>query len=89
MTGAIVLITDVLFGTAATTIVTGLAAASAFAVLWYVLPLRRRFSLDGESHGPEAVAPEADHLVGEFVGQRHLRRLVEEHFEVAPPRCRS
>lgn len=46
MTGAIVLITDVLFGTAATTIVTGVAAATVFAVLWYVLPLRRRFSLE-------------------------------------------
>jgi hypothetical protein len=46
MTGAIVLITDVLFGTAATTIVTGLAAATVFVVLWYVLPLRRRFSLE-------------------------------------------
>jgi hypothetical protein len=44
MTGAIVLITDVLFGTAATTIVTGVGAATVFAVLWYLLPLRRRFS---------------------------------------------
>src|SRR6478609_8728410 len=46
MTGAIVLITDVLFGTAATTIVTGVAAAGVFVFLWYVLPLRRRFSLE-------------------------------------------
>jgi hypothetical protein len=46
MTGAIVLITDVLFGTAATTIVTGVAAATMFVTLWYVLPLRRRFSLE-------------------------------------------
>jgi len=44
MTGAIVLITDVLFGGVAT-IVTGIAAASVFGVLWYVLPLRRRLSL--------------------------------------------
>jgi membrane-associated HD superfamily phosphohydrolase len=44
MTGAIVLITDVLFG-GVTTIVTGIAAASVFGVLWYVLPLRRRLSL--------------------------------------------
>ena len=46
MTGAIVLITDVLFGTTATTVVTGVGAASVFVTLWYVLPLRRRFSLE-------------------------------------------
>jgi hypothetical protein len=45
MTGAIVLITDVLFGGIAT-VVTGVAAASTFIALWYVLPLRRRFSLE-------------------------------------------
>jgi O-antigen/teichoic acid export membrane protein len=44
MTGAIVLITDVLFG-GVTTVVTGVAAALTFATLWYALPLRRRFSL--------------------------------------------
>lgn len=44
MTGAIVLITDVLFG-GLTTIVTGVAAACAFIVVWYVMPLRRRLSL--------------------------------------------
>ena len=44
MTGAIVLVTDVLFG-GVTTVVTGVAAASCFAVLWYLLPLRRRLSL--------------------------------------------
>jgi hypothetical protein len=44
MTGAIVLITDVLFGGVAT-IVTGALTALAFAVLWYVVPLRRRLSL--------------------------------------------
>lgn len=44
MTGAIVLITDVLFGGIATVIV-GIAAAATFATLWYVLPLRRRLSL--------------------------------------------
>lgn len=46
MTGAIVLITDVLFATV-TTVVTGIAAAVTFALLWYVLPLRRRLSLTG------------------------------------------
>jgi membrane-associated HD superfamily phosphohydrolase len=44
MTGAIVLITDVLFGGIATAI-TGVAAFATFASLWYVLPLRRRLSL--------------------------------------------
>jgi hypothetical protein len=44
MTGAIVLITDVLFG-GVTTVVVGVAAAATFVTLWYVLPLRRRFSL--------------------------------------------
>lgn len=44
MIGAIVLITDVLFGSV-TTIVTGIAAGVMFVALWYVLPLRRRLSL--------------------------------------------
>lgn len=44
MTGAIVLITDLLFGGVAT-VVTGIATALTFITLWYVLPLRRRFSL--------------------------------------------
>jgi Family of unknown function (DUF6328) len=43
MTGAIMLITDVLFGTVATA-VTSAAALSMFLTLWYLLPLRRRFS---------------------------------------------
>lgn len=46
MTGAIVLITDVLFGVVAT-VVAGAGAAATFAFLWYVLPLRRRFNLTG------------------------------------------
>ncbi|HEX9967634.1 MAG TPA: DUF6328 family protein [Solirubrobacterales bacterium] len=41
MTGAIVLITDVLFGTTAT-VVFGAAALSMFVALWGLLPLRRR-----------------------------------------------
>jgi hypothetical protein len=44
MTGAIMLITDVLFGSGAT-VVFSVAAALMFAVLWGLLPLRRRFSL--------------------------------------------
>jgi hypothetical protein len=44
MTGAIVLITDVLFG-GITTVITGVAAAATFATLWYVLPLSRRLAL--------------------------------------------
>jgi hypothetical protein len=49
MTGAIVLITDVLFGNTVVTAVTGLGTVSAFAGLWYVLPLRRRLSLTGRA----------------------------------------
>lgn len=45
MTGAIVLITDLLYGGVATVIV-GVAAVLAFVTLWYALPLRRRFSLE-------------------------------------------
>jgi putative flippase GtrA len=44
MTCAVILITDVLYGPAATAI-TGVAALLMFLVLWYVLPLRRRFRL--------------------------------------------
>jgi Family of unknown function (DUF6328) len=44
MTGAVMLITDVLFGGIAT-VVFSTAAATMFAVLWGVLPLRRRFRL--------------------------------------------
>jgi hypothetical protein len=44
MTGAIVLIADVLFG-GIVTVVTGIGSALTFAVLWYGLPLRRRLSL--------------------------------------------
>ncbi|HEX3042682.1 MAG TPA: DUF6328 family protein [Solirubrobacterales bacterium] len=44
MTGAIMLITDVLFGSTATVVVSGLAALS-FAFFWFVLPLQRRLRL--------------------------------------------
>jgi uncharacterized membrane protein len=40
MTGAVLFVTDFLFGTA-TTVVTGAGVAIAFALLWYALPLRR------------------------------------------------
>jgi len=46
MTGAIMLITDVLFGGLAT-VVTSVTTLLTFAAFWYVLPLRRRFSLTG------------------------------------------
>jgi high-affinity Fe2+/Pb2+ permease len=41
MTGAIMLITDVLFGGAATAVTT-VAALAVFTLLWYALPLQRR-----------------------------------------------
>jgi hypothetical protein len=47
MTCAILLITDVLFGTA-TTIVTVAIALTMFVLLWLVLPLRRRLKYRGE-----------------------------------------
>jgi hypothetical protein len=51
MTGAIVLITHVLFGTA-TTIVTAALAVLMFALLWYALPLRARFRYQAEGLEP-------------------------------------
>lgn len=45
MTGAIMLITDVLFG-AAMTVVTSAAAFTMFLLLWYALPLKRRFDAE-------------------------------------------
>jgi hypothetical protein len=57
MTGAIMLITDVLFSTTATIITTGLAA-SAFSFFWFALPLQRRLRL---SAGQEPLGkPEGD-----------------------------
>ena len=47
MTGAVMLITDVLFGTAAT-IVFSLAAAAMFVAFWGLLPLRHRLSVSAE-----------------------------------------
>lgn len=47
MTGAIMLITDVLYGMTAT-IVFSAAALTMFAVLWGLLPLRRRLESDEE-----------------------------------------
>jgi cation transport ATPase len=41
MTGAVLLITDVLFGQTAT-VVTGIGVGTVFAVLWFAVPLRRR-----------------------------------------------
>jgi hypothetical protein len=48
-----VLITDLLFGTAAT-LVTGAAALSVFALFWYALPLKRRLSSDREPDPPDS-----------------------------------
>ena len=44
MTGAVTLITDVLYG-ALPTAITGVATLLMFLLLWYLLPLRRRFLL--------------------------------------------
>lgn len=52
MTGAIMLITDILFGTA-TTVVTSAGAFLMFALLWYVLPLRERLSAEASQSPPD------------------------------------
>ena len=57
MTGAIMLVTDVLFGTMATVVVTALAAL-AFGFFWFALPLQRRLRLAAEQE-PLGM-PEAD-----------------------------
>jgi len=57
MTGAITLVTDVLFGTTATIVTCGLAAL-AFSLFWFALPLQRRLRL---SAGQEPLGePEDD-----------------------------
>jgi hypothetical protein len=44
MTGAVVLVTDVVYGTAMTVVV-GVLVGLMFSALWYALPLRRRLEL--------------------------------------------
>jgi hypothetical protein len=59
MTGAIMLITDVLFGGVATVVVTA-AAALMFVVFWYLLPLRQRLRARNDRRqqpGPPAGRP--------------------------------
>lgn len=46
MSGAVMLITDVVFGATATVAVTTAIVFGMFVVLWYVLPLRRRASAE-------------------------------------------
>jgi membrane-associated HD superfamily phosphohydrolase len=52
MTGAIVLITDVLYGPVATAVTGGLALFT-FTLFWYLLPLKRRFSSEAEPDPPK------------------------------------
>jgi hypothetical protein len=56
MTGAIMLITDVLFGTVAT-VVTTVTTVIVFSFFWFALPLRRRVILRAEGSEP-LVQPE-------------------------------
>jgi hypothetical protein len=56
MTGAIMLITDFLFGMTAT-VITTVATVLVFGVFWFALPLQRRFSL---SAGQEPLGKPAD-----------------------------
>jgi hypothetical protein len=53
MTGAIVLIADVLYGSTATA-VTGSLALLTFALFWYLLPLKRRLSAEEEPDPPDS-----------------------------------
>ena len=55
MTGAIVLITDVLYGALATAVTGGLALLT-FAMFWYLLPLKRRLSSEEEPDPPDSDA---------------------------------
>jgi hypothetical protein len=48
MTCAVMLVTNFLFGTVATTVVTSVLVLGMFVVLWAVLPLRRRLSYRSE-----------------------------------------
>ena len=51
MTGAIVLITDVLYGSTATAVTAALSLLT-FALFWYLLPLKRRLSSGAEPDRP-------------------------------------
>ena len=55
MTGALMLISDVLYGGVATAIVGG-GAFVMFAGLWYVVPLRRRVSLELRDSPPDPLS---------------------------------
>ena len=75
MTCAIALITDVLFGTA-TTVVTSVGAFSMFALLWYALPLRRRFRYRRGGSAASAIRlVQLRQLVGEIVDEGELGSL--------------
>ena len=88
MTGAIVLITDVLFGTTAT-IVTGVAALSVFVLFWYALPLKRRLSSEEEPDPPRFVVARAwrsfSSSLAELVDEGQRRRLAAQHLQVVCP----
>ncbi|MCA1689598.1 MAG: hypothetical protein LC720_03895 [Actinobacteria bacterium] len=49
MTGAILLITNILFGGVATVVTTACVLA-AFTGVWYVVPLRRRAQVESDAH---------------------------------------
>ncbi len=54
MTGAVVFITDVLYQST-TVYIVGAAAAAAFAILWFLIPLRR-MAVGARSEPPEEPA---------------------------------
>jgi hypothetical protein len=57
MTGAVVFITDVLY-TDTTAYLVGAGAAAAFAIFWFLIPLRRLYAASGERGGAGSSAPD-------------------------------
>ena len=91
MTGAIMLITDVLFGGLATVVVSA-AALAMFVVLWYVLPLRRRLRLSASGAARADPPPGRSQLrPARLVGEASTPGISarREHLQVVLPDARS
>ena len=86
MTGAIVLITDVLYGATATAVTGGLALLT-FALFWYALPLKRRLSSEEEPDPPtdrsSACLAQLRQLGGEVVDEGQVGSRPAQHLQVA------
>ena len=73
MIGAVVLITDVLFESK-TVWLTGIGVAVVFAVLWFVLPLVRRFSNGSGSSSDDDAGYDDERSPGERARERRVER---------------